>query len=608
MSKTKKILHFIFPFLSWIGLLKDKNILRADIIAWITVALIVIPQAMAYASLAWFDTQYLQYWLYTALIGVIIWWLFGSSRQMSTWAVTIVALMTATALEPLATTPETYAVYASLLALFIWVFYLLLWFLRLWIIVEFLSNPVIIWFTNAVALITVIKQLPKIFWVDVPKNDNILIYIIDIFKYWIDNVFSITFLFWAGAIVFMILLQKFFPKYPKVLIILFLSIIASYLIGYSGDYGWKIVWIIPQWLPEFVIPYPENISFEQIKNLAIFSIIIALIWFTETIAVAKFVATTTKQRLSPNKELIWQWLANVSSSFFGGFWVAWSFSKTAVNLKSWAKTPFASVLTWILVWITLMFLTPLLYYLPIAILSAIIIVAVSHLIKIEPLIKYYKIEKKDWILWVLTFFLTLWFYPSIENWIILWVLISLSLFIHKSMRPKLQEMSLYKDWDYKDAEELWLKTSKEISILRFNNILYFANSSYFEKQILDILLEKDKLKIMVLELEWMWDIDSSGVESFESIIETIKKTDVELYITGLRVKVINKLWKVNFFKKFWKENIFPNIESLVEHLFTTFNKKEVNLRPLLKYSPKKNLETKDDLKILKKLVDKYVKK
>jgi SulP family sulfate permease len=174
--KLKKILSFVewnsklkkfLPFIEWVPKLRNKKILRNDITAGITVALVLVPQSMAYAWLAWLP---LEVWLYTAFIPVIIWALFWSSHQMSTWPVTIVSLMTATTLSMMPhTSIEWYIVYASLLALFIGLFYILLWVLKLWIIVDFLSHPVIVSFTNAVAIITITSQLSKIFWISVSK-------------------------------------------------------------------------------------------------------------------------------------------------------------------------------------------------------------------------------------------------------------------------------------------------------------------------------------------------------------------------------------------------------------------------------------------------------
>ena len=244
----EKISRFL-PFLSWTKELRNMKVLRADIIAGITVAFVLVPQSMAYAALAGLPVQV---WLYTAFLPVIIWWLFGSSRQMSTGPVTIVSLMTATTLAPLAiSSPEWYAAYASLLALFIGLFYLLLWNLRLGIIVEFLSHPVIIGFTNAVALITIIKQLPKAFGISIEKwlsyFETIQSLGVNIIA-WAQN--NTTLLFWLWSIALLIAIKLISPKAPRVLIVLIWAILLSDFVWYEWLNG-IIVWNIPAGLPSF---------------------------------------------------------------------------------------------------------------------------------------------------------------------------------------------------------------------------------------------------------------------------------------------------------------------------------------------------------------------
>lgn len=597
----EKIIRF-FPFLEWIWELKDIKVLKSDIIAWLTVAFIVIPQSMAYAGLAWLP---LEVWLYTAFIWVLIAWIFGSSKQMSTWPITIISLMTATAISSLSVNnPEAYIVYASLLAFFIWVFYIILSILRLWIIVDFLSSPVIIGFTNAVALITIISQSSKLFWVNYEKWNNIYEWLINLSHSIIQNTHLETFLFWLVSILILILLIKFTPKLPRILILLIIGTFSSYYLWYN----WEVIKEIPSSLPSFSIPFLSDyvinwLRIEEILNLAIYAVIIGLIWFTQSISVAKFVWTKTNEKVSANRELMWQWIANIWTSLFWWYWVAWSLSKTAVNLRAWAKTWFASVVTSIVVLITILYLTPLLYYLPVVVLAAVIIISVAELIKIEPIIKAWKTEKHDWIVAVITFILTLILSPKIEIWIIVWITLSLALFISRSMRPSIIEVSMYKDWLYRDIELFWLKTSKHISVLRFDWILYFANSNYFEDSILELISEKNKLKYVILDLEWMADIDSSWIETLEWLINRLDEEWIKVLLTALRVKVITKLQNNWFLERVWKKHIFVHVEKALDYIS---DKKwdDIDMESLEDYVPNKNGKT----ELWRYLIKKYVKK
>jgi len=591
----------IFPFLEWIPDLKNKSVLKREILAGLSVSFILIPQSMAYAQLAWLP---IEVWLYTAFIPVIIAALFGSSPQMSTWPITIVSLMTATALAPIAVSGTSwYIAYASLLALFIWFIYILIWCLRMGVIVDFLSHPVIIGFTNAAAILTISSQLAKIFWVSPETSTN---YITQMYYLWnsiISQLHIATTLCWFFSILFLVVFSRQFPKLPKVLFLLIFSIIFSYIIWYWTIYNWAVVGNIPSQLPHisvnFLYTSVSILSFQDILRLFIFSIIIALIGFTQSISVAKYVSYATKKPLSPNRELIGQGLANITSSLFWWYAVAWSLSKTAVNLKAWARTGLTSVITGWMVWITLLFFTPILSYLPVATLAAIIILAVINMIRFSPLHRAWKIEKHDAIIWYLTFFTTLIFAPNIEVWVLIWVLLSLIFFIYRSMRPKVTELWLYKDGTYRDVDLFWLKTSKDISVYRFDGSIYFANAGFFESTILNFIAEKKKISCIILDFEWVNNIDSSAEQMLWNLIRQLKENDVKVYITWVRTKVLEKLIVSNFIKKFWEKRILLNIQEALVSIKN--DSKKLDLGPLTWYKKDKNRTPELKKKVIKQI-------
>ena len=591
-----------FPFLLWLEELKNPNTLKRDIIAGLSVSFILIPQSMAYAQLAGLPVEV---GLYTAFIPVIIAALFGSSPQMSTGPVTIVSLMTATALAPIASSGSNgYVAYASLLAFFTGCVYLLIGNLRLWVIVDFLSHPVIVGFTNAAAILTITSQLSKIFWVASWVGNN---YLMSLLSLW-SNIFSelhiATTLCGISSVIFLILWQKFFKKIPIVLILLLLSISLSYYMWYNSIFSGSIVWSIPAELPHlsfhFIWVWLETLSFYDMLRLLIFSVIIGLIGFTESISVAKFVSYRTKKPLAPNKELIWQWLANISSGLFWWYWVAGSFSKTAVNLKAWATTGFTSVVTGLMVGLTLIFFTPFLAYLPIATLAAIIIVAVSHMIRFSPLTKAWKIEKHDWIIGYVTFFVTLATVPNIEIWVLVWICLSLILFIYRSMRPKVIEVGLYKDGTYRDVDLFGLKTSPHIWVYRFDWNLFFANIWFFESSILNFIAEKKDIWYVILDFEWVNNIDSSAEEVIRNLTNRLKDNWVKVYITGVRTKVFQKLTISKFIKDFWEKRILLNIEEAIVKIDDKSGKK-IELSPLKEYEKDKKKEPELEKKFIKKI-------
>ncbi|MCD5380327.1 SulP family inorganic anion transporter [Candidatus Gracilibacteria bacterium] len=608
-------LNKIFPFLTWIGELRNKKTLKADIVAGITVALILVPQSMAYAKLAELP---LEVGLYTAFIPVIMAALFGSSRQMSTGPVTIVSLMTATALAPIAITGTAgYIAYASILALFIGIFYIFLGLIRGGIIVEFLSHPVITGFTNAVAIITIISQLPKIFGVLKPTNfSHYIDYIYQIFGNIISSTDIATLIIGVSSMLVLILMKKYVPKIPRVLVLIVISIITTAsLFNLDSTKSFvqsvDIVRNIDGGLPYFSLPFmSEEVlnkglkgNLEIIRHLALYGIIIALIGFTASISVAKFVGAKTKQRVGANRELIGQGIANISSGLFGGMGVAGSFSKTAVNLKAGAKTGFSSIVTGFIVGITILFLLDLLYYLPIATLSAIIIVSVFDLIKFKPLITAWKVEKHDGIVGIITFIVTLSLTPSIELGILTGIVLSLMFYIYRSMRPRFSELGMFKDGLYRDAKRFGLKTSKHISVFRFDSSLYFANSGYFESKVLEYISKKKNLKYIIIDMEWISNIDSSGLEMLKDLVEDLQGSSTTVYFTSIRVKVLQKLYKVGFIKHFGKKNIFIRIEDAIEHIDKKDGDK-TKTKNLEEYQPDKTAEK--DRKLEKYILKKYM--
>ncbi len=583
---------------------KLKNIkenLRFDIIAGITVALVMIPQSMAYAWLAGLP---MEAGLYTAFIWVIIWALLGSSKQMSSWPVTIVSIMTAATISSLGiSNTNEYMIYAGILTIFIWITYLLLSILRLWVIVEFLSHPVILGFTNAIALITILSQIEKILWIDAESGNNYIESIYLLFEKSMQWIHTISFIIWVFWIILLLALKKYAPKIPRVLILIVTSTLLAYFLGFEENYNWAVVWNIPSWLPHFVNFYEirDILQIDLIYKLIPFAFIIWIIGFTESISVAKVVSIKTKEKVNSNRELISQWIANITSWFFGWYWVAWSFSRTAVNLRAEAKSSLSSLITGLLIWITLIFLTKLLYHIPMPTLAAIIIVAVWGLIKIKPIIEALKIQKNDAVIAIITFIATIIFTPNVEYAIALWVFLSLAFYIYKSMRPKIVELGMYKTWVFRDADFFKLKKSKDISVFRVDESLFFANIWYFEKKILNFISEKKKLKIVVFDFEWMSNIDSSAFSSLKDLLNKLQKMGIKVIICWLRTKVIYKMDKVWFIEKFWKENVFEKNLDVIDYLKEKYQKTEVNITPLLEYSPISKKASKESEEIMEKI-------
>ena len=540
----------VLPFLAWIGELKKPGVMRADIIAGITVALVLVPQSMAYAQLAGLPAYY---GLYASFLPGIIAALFGSSRQLATGPVAVVSLMTASALEPIAgANQELYIAYAIMLALMVGVFQLGLGLLRLGVLVNFLSHPVVVGFTNAAAIIIGTSQLGKLFGVTAEKADHTYETVFNILVEATRNTHIETLLMAILALGIMILLKRYLPRIPNVLTAVAVTTIIAWQIGYE-DMGGKVVGSIPAGLPPIALPL---LDFQVMTELLSVAVVISIIGFMEAISIAKAMATRTRQRLDANQELVGQGLGNIVSSFSGGYAVSGSFSRSAVNISAGAITGFSAVATGIVVGITLIALTPLLYNLPQATLAAVIIMAVINLIKIEPIKHAWKVQRHDAVVAVITFILTLVWAPHLEQGIKIGVILSLALFLYRTMSPRVAVLSRDPDGTLRDAEVRKLQTCRNISLIRFDGPLYFANTGYFEDKVLERVALKPDLKFVIIDAEGINEIDATGEEMLHNLVVRLNEAGIELIIARAKKQLWDTFERTKLMDDLGRDHVF----------------------------------------------------
>ncbi len=579
----------LFPFLYWIKELKNPRVLKADFIAGVTVAMVIVPQSMAYAQLAGLGPQY---GLYASFLPVMIAALMGSSRQLSTGPVAVVSLLTAAALGEVVTDTSSYVLYASLLALIVGLFQFTLGVLRMGFITNFLSHPVISGFTNAAAIIIGASQLSRVLgirvinssdtdWVsacqplalmerletaggrglhticNADQNYETIWRLIEAAIYYAHMP---TVAMAVMSIIVMVVLKQFFPRVPSILMVVVISTAVSFLIGYEGMGGAIVSSIDISGVVSFQMP---SFDFKVMGTLFVYAITISLIGFMEAISVAKSMATKTKQRLDVNQELIGQGLSNVVSSFFQGYAVSGSFSRSAVNSSAGAVTGFSSVVTAVIVGLTLLWLTPLLYHLPQATLAAIIVMAILHLINFAPIRHAWKVEKHDGVVGALTFVLTLIFAPHLENGIAFGIIMSLGLFLYRTMQPRFSEFSARDGSKFfisvtdNDEDESKDESVNAVKIVKFSGSLYFANAAYFENKMLELIAKnREQLKYIIVDVTGINQIDASGEEVLSSLVELCSISGIEILFA--RVEGIEAVLRRSGFKEKFGEDRFFN--------------------------------------------------
>jgi len=568
------VLRKFFPFLSWIHELKDPAVLRADLIAGLTVALVLIPQSMAYATLAGLPEVY---GLYISFVPVFIAALWGSSRQLGTGPVAVVSTMTATTLTPVVIlmmpagyTPEQYmAMYiptAMLLTLLVGVFQFSLGLFRLGAIVNFLSHPVIVGFTNAAALFIGLTQISKVFGVTMPggPSDHFLTV-----RIWgviqnLDQTHLATLLMGIAAFAIMIVLKRYFPKYPGVLIAVVATTVTSYAIDFEGM-GGKVVGSIPEGLPGFAMP---EFSYEAVSGLMIGAVIIAMVGFMEAISIAKAMAAKTKDRIDPNQELIGQGLGNIAGSFFQSYPSSGSFSRSAVNLNAGAKTGFSSVVTATLVVVTLLFLTPLLYHLPKATLAAVVIMAVFGLINFVSVNHIWQTNKYDGMAAIITFVATIGAAPKLDHGIMIGAVLAIVFYLYRTMRPRVSILGRYKDGVLRDVNAYKdLPTDDKIIAIRFDGSLYFANVAYFEDAMLKAVAEHPDVTYVLVVSEGINQIDASGEEVLHHLVESFNENGITVVFSGLKKQILDVMRASHLIDIVSEENIFPTEEQAIDAIY-----------------------------------------
>ena len=553
-------LKSIFPIFDWLPNYK-KGWLKGDLGAGLTVGVMLIPQGMAYASIAGLPAVY---GLYASIVPLIIYAVFGTSRQLAVGPVAMVSLLTATAIgsfEGLST--SDYILYAILLAFLVGAIQFLLGFFRLGFLVNFLSHPVISGFTSAAALIIGLSQLKHLLGIEISRSHHIHEILGNALQK-LDEVNWIAFAIGIIGILIIIGFKKINKSLPTQLfsVIFGVLVVSIFNLG-EGEYAVKIIKDIPSSLPQFQIPL---FDLKIIELLIPMALTIALISFMESIAVAKAIQTKHRNyKVVPNQELVSLGLANIFGSFFQSYPTTGGFSRTAVNDQAGAKTGLAALISAVLIIITLLFLTPYFYNLPKAILASVIMVAVFGLINYKEALHLWNSNRLDFWMLIATFLATL--ILGVEMGIALGVILSLAMVLFKTTNPHTAQLAKVPNSHfYRNVKRFDnLEEKEEILIYRFDAQLFFANVNYFKDKIYDYERRKnDHLKLLIIDGESINNIDSTAIHALEEIIDDFNSRDIEVCFTGIKGPVRDKMIKSGFIIKAKEDHFFMSIQEAVD--------------------------------------------
>lgn len=526
-----------FPILDWLPNYQ-RSWLSGDLFAGLTVGVMLIPQGMAYALIAGLPPVY---GLYASVVPQVIYAIFGTSRQLSVAPVAMDSLLVATGVSVLATEgSEAYVTYAIMLAFLMGATQLFLGLIRMGFITNLLARPVISGFTSAAALIIGLNQLKYLIGVDIEKSNQVINILINAVQS-IEFTHLPTLFLGLTGIVLIKALKKYAPKVPGSLMAVVLGILVVSLLGLD-EKGVSIVREVPSGLPSMLIP---ELSMETITKLLPLSLTIAVVAFMEAFSVAKAIESKRRDyKVLPNQELIGLGAANLVGAFFQSYPVTGGFSRSAVNHQSGANTPLSSMISAVLVGLTLLFLTPLFYDLPHAILASIIMVAVSGLVDFAYVKELWNTNRMEFGLLMATFIITLQFgmVPGIVGGIV----ISILILLYKAANPhvailgRVAGFSEFRNIHRFDDLEEW----GNILVLRIDAPFAFVNIQTIKERILQEIEKKSgEQKHVVIDASSVAYIDATAICGLKDLFQTLEEKQIEIVFAEVRGPVRDAFYR-----------------------------------------------------------------
>ncbi|WP_147124230.1 SulP family inorganic anion transporter [Shimia ponticola] len=562
------------PLLQW-GRTYDRQSLASDSMAGLIVAIMLVPQGMAYALLAGLPAEV---GLYASIVPLIFYGLLGSSRALAVGPVAIVSLMVASTLGEIAEQGSAgYLAGAVMLAFLSGAILLGMGVARVGFLVNFLSHPVISGFSSAAALIIGFSQLKHLLGFEIPRSHLITETILHALTH-IAQVNWATLLIAAVSLAILLgfksrvagvlkstgvsagLADAIAKSGPLVAVVV--TTIAVWALALNDTAGVKIVADIPSGLPPLAVP---AFDVDLARQLLPAAALISVVGFLESVSVAKSLASKRRQKIDANQELIALGAANLGAAFTSGYPVTGGFSRSLVNFTSGAVTPLASIITAVLIGIAVMVLTPLLFFLPKATLAAIIVVAVANLIDIKTLRETFAYDLADFMSLVATFIsvLTL----GIELGIVVGAGLSIVLYLWRTSRPHMAVVGRVGDTEhFRNVLRHEVKTDPAILAIRVDESLYFANTAYLEDEILARVSDSPDIKHLVLIMSAVNFIDASALETLETLTERLRDAGVTVHLTDVKGPVSDKLQRIAFFDHMGDGKVYLSIHDAITEL------------------------------------------
>jgi SulP family sulfate permease len=543
MTKFAKYL----PALTWLKSYQGAD-LKSDTVASIVFTIMVIPQSLAYAMLAGLPAIT---GLYASILPSILYSLFGTSRSLAVGPVALTSVMTASAVLPFAVSgSEQYATVAILLAFMSGVFLLVLSLLRLGFLTNLLSHPVISGFISASALLIVIGQLKYLLGIQ-SEGDTLLPLVHSLYLH-LNNINFPTFILSLASIISLLLMRRYFST---LLENLGCSAQAIQLFGKSGpvlvvvaatatvallsleNMGVSIIGSVP--IKPLGINM-EGINWKIVEELLPSAFLISIVGFIGSVSVAQSFAAKRRQDIDPNQELVGLGLANIGSAMCGAFPVTGGFSRTVLNADCGSKSPMTGIISALLILLTLLFLTPLFYYLPKAILASIISISMMQLVSVQDLRNLWRFSKKEASLLIITFSVVM--IEGMEAGLIVGVILSILCFLWHTSHPHIAIVGRLPGTEhFRNVQRFTVETHPSILTVRIDENLFFANARVFEERLQSLVSQNTAVKHLILMCTAVNMIDASALQSLEKIVDRLADSDVKLHLSEVKGPVMDRL-------------------------------------------------------------------
>lgn len=556
--------QFLFPFLLWLPRV-NRETLKADFIAGLTGAVIVLPQGVAFATIAGLPPEY---GLYTAMVTPIIAALFGSSWHLISGPTTAISIVVFSAISGHAEPGSaSFIQYTLTLTLLAGVYQLAFALARLGVLVNFVSHTVVIGFTAGAAILIATSQMNQVFGVEIPRGESFLLTWLDIFHQ-LPQMNTKVFIVAIFTLSVALVLKLWLKRLPNLLLALVAGSVLAYLLG-GEAVGIKLVAEIPAHLPPLSIP---DLSLATIKMLAPQAFAVALLGLIEAVSISRAIASKSHQRIDGNQEFFGQGLSNIVGSFFSSYAGSGSFTRSGLNYTSGAQTPLSAIFAALLLALIILLVAPLTAYLPIPAMAGVIMLVAWNLVDFGHIKKIFATSRAETSILLTTFFATL--FLELEFAIYLGVLLSLILFLARTSIPDVvslvptTELATGKSILVNKYGDNRLPECPQLKVVRIDMSVYFGSANHIQNRLHYMTKQQGYKRILVIGAGINF-IDLTGAEMLEQESARLKASGGGLYFAGLKHKVSMFIHKGHFDEHIGSAYFFDSKREAIQQITTT---------------------------------------